>query len=220
MSEFELVRLAFHEAEASAGFAGWLADEGLSVGLTDGNRLFLVGLRPDGALSITESQYGLCTAMARHGLDTLYLATRYQIWRMDDALPAGHLTADGHDRLFLPQTAWTTGLLGVHDMAVDDDGRVVFVNSRFSCLSGLSERLNFEPLWLPPFVSALAPEDRCHLTGLAVGRLPRLRHVRGDDGHPAGMAAEAAGRGGRRLRARRRHRVHRALAPPLPPPPR
>jgi uncharacterized protein (TIGR03032 family) len=42
------------------------------------------------------------------------------------------------------------------------------VNTRFSCLCTLDPKYSFVPRWLPPFVSALTAEDRCHLNGLAV----------------------------------------------------
>jgi uncharacterized protein (TIGR03032 family) len=42
------------------------------------------------------------------------------------------------------------------------------VNTRFSCLCTLTNKFNFLPQWRPSFVSALAPEDRCHLNGLAM----------------------------------------------------
>jgi len=164
----ELVRLVFHEVAASPGFAGWLGEQGVSVALTNGNRLFLVGVAPDGSLSVVERQYGTCTALAVSGPDTLYLATRYQIWRLENALPAGEVTVEGQDRLYIPQTAWTTGLLGVHHMVIDGGGRLVFVNGRFSCLATVDDRLNFRALWVPPFISALQPEDRCGLTGVAL----------------------------------------------------
>lgn len=180
MTDFELVRLAFHEVDASPGFAAWLADEGLSVGFTSGPRLFLAGLRDDGSLILTERQYGPCTALACLSDDTLFLATRFQIWRLENALPPGTRTDDAHDRQYVPQTAWTTGLLGVHDLALDGNERPVFVSSRFSCVGTVSERVNFEPQWIPPFVSALASEDRCHLTGLAM-----------EDGRPAYVTCAA-----------------------------
>lgn len=48
------------------------------------------------------------------------------------------------------------------------------VNTLFSCLCTLSPEYNFVPRWRPPFVTALAPEDRCHLNGLAADtRAPR-----------------------------------------------
>lgn len=168
MSDFELVRLAYHEIEASPGLAGWLAEERLSVALTNGPELFLVGLKEDGTLRVTNRQYGPCQALAALSSDTLFMATKFQIWRLENALPAGALTDDGHDRLFVPRTAWTTGLLGVSDLALDERARPVFTNGRFSCVAAVNDRLNFDPLWMPPFVSALASEDRCHLTGLAM----------------------------------------------------
>ena len=48
------------------------------------------------------------------------------------------------------------------------DGRPVFVNTLFSCLATVSDGHSFKPLWRPPFISKLAPEDRCHLNGLAM----------------------------------------------------
>jgi uncharacterized protein (TIGR03032 family) len=45
---------------------------------------------------------------------------------------------------------------------------VVFVNTQYSCLAALSSRYSFTPIWQPPFISKLAPEDRCHLNGLAM----------------------------------------------------
>ena len=43
-----------------------------------------------------------------------------------------------------------------------------FVNTRFSCLATRSNVFSFVPRWRPPFISALAPEDRCHLNGLGM----------------------------------------------------
>jgi uncharacterized protein (TIGR03032 family) len=42
------------------------------------------------------------------------------------------------------------------------------VSTRFSCLATLHPDYSFVPRWRPPFVTALAAEDRCHLNGLAV----------------------------------------------------
>jgi uncharacterized protein (TIGR03032 family) len=43
-----------------------------------------------------------------------------------------------------------------------------FVNTRFSCLCTLDREHSFVPRWRPPFITALAPEDRCHLNGLGL----------------------------------------------------
>ena len=76
-------------------------------------------------------------------------------------------THSGYDRVYLPQVAWTTGDIDVHDIGIDPDGRPVFVNTLFDCLATVSEQYSFQPLWKPPFLSRLAAEDRCHLNGLA-----------------------------------------------------
>ncbi|MFN9917363.1 MAG: DUF4915 domain-containing protein, partial [Pirellulaceae bacterium] len=70
--------------------------------------------------------------------------------------------------IYVPRVGYTTGHVDVHDMAIDAQGRVIFVNTMFGCLATLSDRANFKPLWRPPFISALVPEDRCHLNGLAM----------------------------------------------------
>ncbi len=48
------------------------------------------------------------------------------------------------------------------------DPELWFVNTRFSCLCTRSPIHSFVPRWRPPFISALAPEDRCHLNGLCL----------------------------------------------------
>jgi len=66
-----------------------------------------------------------------------------------------------------------TGDVDAHDIAVEANGRVVFISTLLSCVATTSHRFSLEPVWRPPFVSKLAAEDRCHLNGLALqdGRL-------------------------------------------------
>jgi uncharacterized protein (TIGR03032 family) len=153
---------------ASRQFASWLHEQKLSLAFTtyQSGKLFLIGIKENGRLSVFERTFnramGLCG-----GAQTLYLTTLYQLWRFENALEAGQ-RQDGYDRLYVPRLAWTTGDVDAHDVAVDSAGRIVFVNTLFSCLATVSERHSFEPLWQPCFVSRLAAEDRCHLNGLAM----------------------------------------------------
>lgn len=152
----------------SPSFPLWLRAARISLGLTtyQTNRLFLLGVKDDGTLSVFERL--LDGAMALHATaERLLLATRYQIWQFDNAL-APEARYHGFDRLFVPRVAHTTGELDVHDIAVDNEGRVVFLNTLYSCLAALDEQQSFAPVWRPSFISALVPEDRCHLNGLAV----------------------------------------------------
>ena len=75
---------------------------------------------------------------------------------------------NGCDRLYFPKTAHTTGDLNVHDVVMDGEGELLFVNTDFSCLARLSPDYSFEPLWQPAFISQLVAEDRRHLNGLAL----------------------------------------------------
>src|SRR5680860_308141 len=76
--------------------------------------------------------------------------------------------ADRHDACYLPRRIHVTGDIDIHEMAYDRDGELWLVNTRFGCLCTVDAEHSFYPRWRPHFVSALAPEDRCHLNGLAM----------------------------------------------------
>lgn len=64
--------------------------------------------------------------------------------------------------------SYFTGDVDAQDVAFGKDGETLFVNTLFSCIARVSPTRSFEPVWQPPFISKLAPEDRCHLNGMAV----------------------------------------------------
>ncbi|HEX8641898.1 MAG TPA: TIGR03032 family protein [Allosphingosinicella sp.] len=153
----------------SRGFSAWLGRTRCSLAFTSyqTGQLFLVGRLPDGRVSFHQQNY--TRAMGVHGSsERLYVGSEYQIWRLENVL-AGHERANQHfDRLYVPRNAQTTGDVDVHELSVDRAGRVVFVNTKFSCLATTSLKHGFKPLWKPSFISRLAAEDRCHLNGLAM----------------------------------------------------
>lgn len=73
-----------------------------------------------------------------------------------------------HDACYLPRCLHVTGDIDIHEMAYTKDNTLWLVNTRFGCLCTLDAEYSFYPRWRPPFVSALAPQDRCHLNGLAM----------------------------------------------------
>jgi uncharacterized protein (TIGR03032 family) len=156
------------EITASRQFPAWLAEQNLSLAFTtyQTGKLFLIGVQPEGRLSVFERTFNRCMGLWGDGT-TLWMTSLFQLWRFENYLPPGQ-TANGYDRLYVPQAAHTTGDIDIHDVAVDASGRVVFVNTLFGCLAALSDRHSFQPLWKPPFLSKLAAEDRCHLNGLAL----------------------------------------------------
>ncbi len=146
----------------------WLDEQKLSIALTTYQigKLFLLGLKPGGELSVFERSFNRCMGLCPTG-NGFYLSSLHQVWRFENMFKRGE-QQDGHDRLYVPQVGNTTGDCDIHDMAVDADGRLVFVNTLFGCLATLSDTHSFKPLWRPPFISKLAAEDRCHLNGLAM----------------------------------------------------
>ena len=101
-----------------------------------------------------------------------------------------------HDACYLPRRIHVTGDIDIHELARDIDDELWVVNTRFCCLCTLDADHSFYPRWRPPFVSALAPEDRCHLNGIAMvdGR-PKYVTALGETDTLAGWRANKA-RGG------------------------
>ena len=156
-------------ATTSRQFPNWLADSGgsLAVSTYQSGKVILIGTnRQTGRLSVFERTLERPMGMAFRD-SRLAIASMIQITSFVDAAGGAPGTA-GYDALFVPQSATYTADLDVHDVAFGADGRLVFVNTLFSCLATTSETHSFKPLWKPPFISRLAPEDRCHLNGLAM----------------------------------------------------
>lgn len=160
--------VAFHYTQTDS-FVALLAELGASLLITtyQANKL-LVARAAEGGLSMLvrtfERPMGLAVDARR-----LTLGTRNKIWFLRNAPdiaprvePVGR-----HDACFVPRSCHVTGDIGVHEMAWAGDELWV-VNTRFSCLCTLHGDYSFVPRWRPPFITALAAEDRCHLNGLAI----------------------------------------------------
>lgn len=156
------------EIAASRQFDSWLAEQKISLAFTtyQAGKFFLIGRQANGRLAMFERTFSRSMGLCVDG-DRLWMSTLYQLWRFENALDPGVLH-NGHDRVYVPRVGYTTGDIDTHDIAVDADGRVIFVNTLFSCLATISDAASFVPLWRPPFISKLAAEDRCHLNGLAM----------------------------------------------------
>jgi uncharacterized protein (TIGR03032 family) len=165
----QATRPAEFSVTTSRQFSGWLNESGASLAVTtyQSGKVFLIGSdAATGRLSITERTLDRPMGAAFAGR-RLAVASLTQITVFVDAA-GSRRNADGYDAWFVPQTASYTADIDVHDLAFDGDGRLVFVNTLFSCLATTSETHSFRPMWQPPFVSRLAPEDRCHMNGLAL----------------------------------------------------
>ena len=148
----------------------WLAEHKVSLAFTTyhTNRTFFVGLSPKGDIQMNAQSFPRCMGMwASPDAQTLYLSHMYQILRFESTQDPA-LLKRGVDRAYVPRHGFTTGDCDIHDIAANKHGLPVFVNTLYSCLASSSPRYSFEPIWKPKFISKLAPEDRCHLNGLAM----------------------------------------------------
>lgn len=129
----------------------------------------------------------------------LAIGTRHEIWEyhtnhavasskalISEAPSEGGLACDC---CYMPRVGHVTGDMQIHEMAWVGK-ELWFVNTRFSCLAVRSEQYSFVPRWQPSFITALAPEDRCHLNGMGL-RDGQVRYVTalGRSDEPSGWRA-------------------------------
>jgi uncharacterized protein (TIGR03032 family) len=182
MSEFTATAPAAPLAvacSASPAFQDWMAEAGGSVAVStyQAGKVAMIGW--DGArVTLLMREFDKPLGLGVSG-DRLVLATRHDLWIFANSpLLAGnyHENEPGrYDALYLPRATYHTGDLHTHDVTLLGN-EVWLAATRFSCLAKVSYDFNFLPVWKPPFVSDLVPEDRCHLNGIAV-RDGRPRYV-------------------------------------------
>jgi uncharacterized protein (TIGR03032 family) len=130
-------------------------------------RVVVLRAAPDGSLNTHLRAFPRAMGIAVQP-GRLAIGTSNQVWELrDQPAAAARLGPAPHDACYVPRRAHVTGDVSVHELAWVDD-QLWMVNTRFSCLATLDADHSFVPRWRPPFITALAPEDRCHLNGLAV----------------------------------------------------
>ena len=156
---------------SSRHFPSWLASTsgGLAFSTYQAGKLFLLGTKADGRLSVFERTLARCMGVGVSAdARSLLVASEYQIVRFDNVMAGSPPMDNGVDASFVPHQTWITGDVDVHDIGFGADGRPIFVNTLFNCIATVSDGYSFKPVWQPPFISKMAAEDRCHLNGLAL----------------------------------------------------
>jgi uncharacterized protein (TIGR03032 family) len=117
----------------------WLIEQDISLGFStyQSGKVMLVGHNQQQQLSIFERTFERPMGLWSDG-QTLLLSNLYHLHRFNNTLGPGD-DADGYDRLYAPHLSHVTGDLDVHDLAMGEDGRPVFINTLFSCLATTSE---------------------------------------------------------------------------------
>ena len=155
--------------DCSRGFADWLLMNNTSLAFTSyqTGQLFLVGVMPDHNISIHQRSFVRAMGLTSNA-DRIYVAGLAAVWRLENILQRTEVANQFFDRLFVPRNRQITGDIDIHEIGVDHSGRLIFVNTNYSCLATVNVTHSFRPLWKPKFISKIAPEDRCHLNGMAM----------------------------------------------------
>ena len=166
----------------------------LLVSTYQANKLLAVRAMPGGISTLVRT-FDRPMGIAATG-DRFALGTQSQVWTFRNAPDiAPRIEPQGtHDACYLPRSCHVTGDVGVHEIAWAGD-ELWLVNTRFSCLCTLNADYSFVPRWRPPFVTALAAEDRCHLNGLAMeeGRVKYVTALGESDTRDGWRQCKAAG---------------------------
>ncbi|GAB2874452.1 TIGR03032 family protein [Paraburkholderia jirisanensis] len=176
---------SLHDAAAAAPQTG--ADEAPLINLRDTGRFLEVLAALKCSLAISRRPSGVALIGVEHGVPTLSacllprsmglavggkrlaIATNHELMifaNVSTLAPLYPERPDYYDAMFVPRMSFYTGDLDLHDMAFDKQ-IVLAVNTRYSCISVIDGYFNFTPIWQPPFVTEFAPDDRCHLNGMA-----------------------------------------------------
>ncbi|MDB5578989.1 MAG: hypothetical protein JWR80_4165 [Bradyrhizobium sp.] len=157
------------DISASRDLVGWLRQNRTSFAFTSyqTGQLFLVGAHPNGTVSLNQQNFSRAMGVSWQA-GRLYLGSLFQVWRLENMLRPGEIGNGVFDTVLVPRNAQTTGDVDIHEIGVDKAGQVIFVNTKYSCLAALDLTHSFRPVWKPPFISKLAPEDRCHMNGMAM----------------------------------------------------
>lgn len=177
----------------SRGFEAWQAGQNASLAVTtyQVGKLLSFGVDCSGKFWSYNRNIGRCLGLgvrldeASGRARDLWVSSDVQLYRLSDLLTPGERGPKDADALFAPRISYFTGDLDRHDLAVDKDGAPIFVNTLFNCLARPDPDFSFKPVWKPPFISRLVPEDRCHLNGLAMrdGKPAYVTMVSPSDGH-------------------------------------
>ena len=160
----------------------------ITIGSTDGLELFQVPISIKKPMGIAIQDSKLAIA----GLEDL---TFYS--NNEDIAKRIKLNEKQFDDVYVQRSEYNTSTIDIHDIDFGD-GVLWGVNTLFSCLCTFDINYNFRPKWKPPFIDALAPEDRCHLNGMAFDQktnLPKFVTALSSTNHREGWREDKMGGG-------------------------
>lgn len=103
------------------------------------------------------------------GQECTWISSSGNLWRFENA---GEFEDESQTNLgkfdanYIPRMAYFSNDIDAHDICVDKDNRPYYCSALFGCVCTPSDTHSFKVYWKPPWVTKIAPEDRCHLNGI------------------------------------------------------
>lgn len=164
-------KLAKPTLQPSPGLGAWLRSMNgfLSFTTYQSSRLFFLFADDDGKVQAQERIVGSAMGMAIDH-NWLWVANKEQVWRFSN-VGAGRVAGQDWQAVYMPRKGYFLGYCDTHDLVAGGafnglQYELTFVNTMYSCIASIDAHYGFRPLWKPDFISALSPEDRCHLNGM------------------------------------------------------
>lgn len=176
-SEAQAMQPAAQEQQApqvtysqSSGLVARMARDKFSIAFSSyqSGLLYMLGVKPGGGAHLHQSGQPKPMGLSLSASGQLTMSGAYHVIRFENVLAPHERVNHMFDACYVPRRVHFTGALDAHDIGLGTDGEPVFVNTRYNCLATTDPRHSFNPIWRPPFISALVDEDRCHLNGLAM----------------------------------------------------
>ncbi len=157
-----------------------LAQAGCTVLLStyQAGQLIAVGVTEQDTVGFSFRKFdkamGVAVSTGQDAAGTVTVGARDQVWTLrEQSDMAPRIPPTGrYDRCFLPRSSVYTGDFAGHEIAwghgQSGEPDLWMVNTAFSALVGLDGANHFRVRWKPPFITDLAPQDRCHLNGMAM----------------------------------------------------
>lgn len=157
--------------QPSPGLGMWLRERGGSLAFStyqSSRLLFLFA----GENDRTEAQERIVGSAMGLAIDqnAMWVANKEQVWRFSNVGPR-KIKDQAWQAVYMPRKGYFLGGCDTHDIVAgaafgETRYELAFVNTLYSCIAAIDAHYGFRPLWKPDFITALSPEDRCHLNGM------------------------------------------------------